>query len=171
MTVTDIELIPQESGSPIPLEAGVYAVVVSDVEEAEGKQYGEQVKLFLQTVDETDDDGEPYELWAWASKKLTTRSKLFRWTANITGSLPVLGEPFRIREALIGRPCRAQISEVTGEDGTVRKKVSDVLPPSKPKAAAKPPEPDTCSDCSTTVAYYAADGKPFCEAHGPRAAS
>ena len=125
-----IELEATESGSPIPLEAGVYPATVSAVEEAPGGQYGDQVKLFLETA-ELGDDGLPIILWAWYSRKLTTKSKLYRCVTAITGSAPELGKVFRIEELLVGKPCRVQVSEETLDDGSTRKWVSDILGPSK----------------------------------------
>jgi hypothetical protein len=174
-----IELTAEESGSPIPLEAGTYTVTVAKVEEAPGGQFGDQVKLYLETVDEADEDGQPFELWAFASRKLTTRSKLYRWTTAILGQPPTLGQPLRIEEALTGKPCRVQLEEVPADDGGTRKRVSAILPPSKRAAngAAPPAAPadalaDFCSECAAPVSYYdkAASGafQAFCEAHGPR---
>ena len=163
-----IELQAQESGSPIPLDAGVYAAKVSGVEEADGGQFGDQVKLLL-TTDEPDADGQPIELWAWASRKLTTRSKLWRWVTALTGSPPQLGRVFTIEDLLIGKPCRVQITEETLDDGTVRKKVSDILASSTRPANPAEAVDGTCDDCGATVDYYTQSGAPYCDAHGPQA--
>ena len=164
-----IELQAQVSGTPIPLEAGVYAAKVSGVEEADGGQFGDQVKLLL-TTDEPDADGQPIELWAWASRKLTTRSKLWRWVTALTGSPPQLGRVFTIEDLLIDKPCRVQISEETLDDGTSRRKVSDILAPSKrpAQASANEAERGNCAECGAAVDYYTQDGGAYCDSHGPR---
>ncbi|MDO8616079.1 MAG: hypothetical protein Q7T33_10170 [Dehalococcoidia bacterium] len=164
-----IELEAVESGSPIPLEAGAYVVVVAGVEEAEGQQFGAQVKLLLDTVNELDAGGQPYTLWAWASRKLSTQSKLWRWVTAITGSPPEVGKVFRIEDLLLGKACRAQISEEVAPDGTTRKKVTDILPPSKrPAPAAAEALAPFCSECADPVTYYTAGGVAYCGAHGPQ---
>ena len=168
-----IELEATESGSPIPLEAGVYPAKVSGVEEAEGGQFGDQVKLLLLT-DEPADDGEPIELWAWASRKLSTRSKLWKWVTAITGSMPEVGKTFKIEGLLIGKPCRVQISEERLDDGSTRKKVSEILAPSKRPEKVKETEggDPRCSECFGplgTEGYFTAAGEPYCGMHGPRA--
>ena len=160
-----IELESKESGQPIPLDAGTYPAVVESVEEAPGGTFGDQVKFYLKT-EEVVDDGEPIVLWAWASMKLTTMSKLYSWVTAITGSPPETGRRFVIDELLTGKPCRVQLSEET-KDGNPRKRVTDILAPKKapPTAAATA---DTCSQCNEDVFAFTAQGTPFCASHMPK---
>ena len=158
-----IELESKESGQPIPLDAGVYPAVVESVEPVPGGQFGDQVKLFLKT-EEISDDGDPIILWAWASMKLTTMSKLYGWVTAITGTPPEIGKRFVVDEMLTGKPCRVQLSEETLTDGTTRKRVTDIL---APKKAA--PTSDTCSQCNRDVFVFDAQGVPLCADHSPKA--
>ncbi len=162
---TDIELEAQESGQPIPLEAGTYPAVVEKVEPAPGGTFGDQVKFYLKT-EEMGEDGEPIILWAWASMKLTTASKLFGWVTAITGSPPELGKRFVINELLAGKPCRVSLGEET-KDGTTRKRVTDILAPGKAPPTAVSTA-DTCSQCNEDVFAFTAQGTPFCASHMPK---
>lgn len=157
-----IELEAQESGQPIPLDAGTYPAVVESVEEAPGGTFGDQVKFYLKT-EEIGEDGEPIVLWAWASMKLTTMSKLFGWVTAITGSPPKIGQRFVVDELLTGKACRVQLSEET-KDGNTRKSVTDILAPKKAAPAA-----DTCSKCDGDVFVFTAQGVPLCADHAPKA--
>ena len=157
-----IELESKESGQPIPLDAGLYPAVVESVVPEPGGQFGDQIKLYLKT-EEIGDDGEPIILWAWASMKLTTMSKLYGWVTAITGSPPETGKRFVIDEILVGKPCRVQLSDET-RDGTTRKRVTDIL---APKKAA--PTSDTCSQCDRGVFVFDAQGVPLCADHAPKA--
>ena len=160
-----IELEAQESGQPIPLDAGTYPAVVESVEEAPGGTFGDQVKFYLKT-EEMGEDGEPVVLWAWASMKLTTMSKLFGWVTAIAGSPPKIGQRFVIDD-IVGKPCRVQLSEET-KDGNTRKRVTDILAPKNPAPAATPAA-DTCSQCSEDVFAFSSQGTPFCVSHMPKA--
>ena len=170
-----IELEATESGSPIPLDAGTYPATVVSVEEAEGKPEfgGAQVKFFIEPAGAVDDDGRPLVLWAWASKKLTTKSKLWRWVTAITGSPPKVGKVFRIEDLLVGKPCRVQVGEEKLADGSTRKKVTDLFGPSKRPAPTEEAETG-CAECFARLeadGYSTAAGVAYCGQHGPRAAA
>jgi hypothetical protein len=155
-----------ESKSLIALEAGTYPATVSGAEPADGS-FGTQVKLTFAVDGETTDEGAPLELWAWASQKLNPRTKLWRWCSAIAGVAPVKGQPFDV-ETLVGQPCRLQVGEVQTDDGP-RVRVTDVLAPSKRPASngSAPETEDRCAECFGELAYYGADGKPYCASHGP----
>ena len=171
MGIESIRIEATESGTPIPLDAGTYPAVISSIERAEGSpEYGgEQVKFFLETQ-VVGDDGEPIILWAWATLKLSTQSKLTRWVTAITGGPPELGKVFEIQN-LVGKPCRVQISEDRQDGGSTRKRVTDLFGPLKQAPVEQAPDKG-CTECFGplgTEGYFTATGDPYCAAHGPRA--
>lgn len=165
------ELEATESGNPIDIPAGVHAGTVMAIEKAEGQFYGGgQVKFTVELDGQTKDDGSPLDMWAWANAKLSTKSKLTRWVKAL-GQTPVIGQTFDV-EKLAGLRCGVLVEREELKDG-VRCRVKELLPPtngSKPQATAHPmEEPEYCSepDCVQNLAYFDADGKPYCTQHGP----
>jgi hypothetical protein len=155
-------LVAYESGNPMNLEAGLYAAKVNSIEEIDG-QFGPQWRLEFALDDHPDD-----KPWAWATAKLGTRSKLYKWATALLGRPLAVGERLT-KEQLVGRPCTLIIKErpdVEAADG-VRRYVDDLL--AVKKSAAKPkPDADTCF-CGGALFAYAANGAALCEKHSKEA--
>ncbi len=158
-----LEIEATEARNLIDIEAGIYAATVTGVEPAEGT-FGEQIKFSFSVDGQTTEDGDPLELWGWASQKLNPKSKLWKWAKVLTGQEPVKGTVFDV-EDLVGKRCSLLVIREETDEG-VRCKVKDVLAPKK--AAA--PTSDTCSECLDPVSYFTPEGGAFCDDHGPRAA-
>jgi hypothetical protein len=150
----------------INLEPGSYAATVKALEPAEGS-FGSRVKFTFSLDDEKAGDGGAVELWAWASQKCNSRTKLFRWATVLLGSPPPIGRPLNL-EALVGRPCNLLVDRVDTEDGP-RCRIQNVLAPKAGRQAHPMEEPaeERCVECFGPLTYYAADGQPYCSDHGP----
>ena len=158
-----LQIDATEAKSLIDIPTGSYPATVSKVEAADG-QYGDQVKFYFDVLGQRTTDGEPLELWAWASQKLNPRTKLWRWTKVLTGQEPVKGNAYDL-ESLVGASCSLLVVRTEETEG-VRCRVQDIGPGRK---AASAPAPDTCSQCSEPVAFYTPAGVALCEAHAPKA--
>ena len=159
-------LVAYESRKPLNVEAGVYPAKVKAIEDIDG-QYGRQWQFTFELDDYPDE--EPV---AWASAKLGTLSKLYRWATALLGQPPILNEKL-LPENLVGLPCRLNVSEKPGDDGKVVSYVSDLLPSlnvkTAPKAKAAKPEgvhmvEETCF-CGGAVYALDSKGRALCEKH------
>ena len=95
MTIEDETLTAHESTAGLTVEAGLYPAVVTAIEPVTG-EFGDQWK-FTFTLDEYPDE----QPWAWATAKLGTKTKLFRWAGILLGRPLALGEQLA-RSDLIG---------------------------------------------------------------------
>jgi len=160
---TETPLVAYESGNPMSLEPGIYPAKVGNIDEVDG-QFGLQWRLEF-SIDNSEDAP-----WAWATAKLGTKTKLWRWSTALVGRPLAVGETLT-RQQLIGLPCSVIIKErpdVEAADG-VRRYVDDIL--AGKKAAAKrtdAPLADRCY-CGKPVASYTANGTGLCEKHAAEA--
>jgi len=168
VTTEDETLTAHESTAGLSVEAGLYPATVTAVEPETG-QFGDQWK-FVFTLDEHPAE----EAWAWATAKLGTKTKLFRWAGILLGRPLALGEQLG-RAALVGKRCQVLIVDSVDATGETRRKVDDIM---KAKAVAKvlesapvsapptpAPEPDETCFCGAPVASYSPSGEPLCAAH------
>ena len=168
MTTEDETLTAHESTAGLSVEAGLYPATVTAVEPETG-QYGDQWK-FVFALDEHPAE----EAWAWATAKLGTKTKLFRWAGILLGRPLALGEQLG-RAALVGKRCQVLIVDSVDATGETRRKVDDimkaktvakVLEPAPVSAPPTPaPEPDETCYCGAPVASYSPGGEPLCAAH------
>jgi hypothetical protein len=171
MTTTTETLEAYQSGKILDCDPGVYPATVSDVETVDG-EFGEQVRLTF-TLD-NDPDTSPY---AWASRKLGTATKLWKWVTALRGTPPQIGERFALHD-LIGLKCQVVIGAKKTKSGDEVLGVTDVLPAKRQKAPGVPhpltsapaptPAPADLADvcfCGSQVAAYSPTGQPLCERH------
>jgi hypothetical protein len=151
------------------LEPGVYDAKIIDMAEETG-QYGAQVKFIFEVADVYKDNGENVQQWAWASATLSPKSKLWKWLKNVTGIVPVLGQPFDVTAALIGQPCQIVVGF---NDETQRVFIENVLGVKKqgkqaPGQQAKAEEKENLCEvegCSAEVEKYTKKGRGLCSSH------
>ncbi len=153
-----------EAKQVIDIEAGVYQAVVEGVEPDSGS-FGEQIRFVFEVDGKVDGDGQPLKLWAWASQKLNPRTKSWKWVKAITGREPVKGQVYDL-EALTGNRCGLLVVREETDEG-VRCKVRDVLP-AKQAHPLEESADDRCVECFAPLTYFSADGKAYCDEHGPR---
>jgi hypothetical protein len=138
------------------LETGTYTARVTEVRPEEGK-FGPQLKLRFAL-----DSGAT--LTAWASEKLTDKTKLGRWVTAILGAMPDNLDT----DALVGRDCRVKIGVKTRDDNSEYNRVEDVLPLHD---RVTPPATGElslfCCECGAAVEVYTPDGRAWCENHRP----
>jgi len=168
VTTEDETLTAHESTAGLSVEAGLYPATVTAVEPETG-QFGDQWK-FVFALDEHPAE----EAWAWATAKLGTKTKLFRWAGILLGRPLALGEQLG-RAALVGKRCQVLIVDSVDATGETRRKVDDimkaktvakVLEPAPVSAPPTPaPEPDETCFCGAPVASYSPSGEPLCAAH------
>lgn len=162
---TDDELETYESTTGLSVEAGLYPAAVKSVEAVSGA-FGDQWKFAF-----TLDDHPTEEAWAWATAKLGTKTKLYRWAGILLGRPLAVGERLS-RYTLVGMRCRVLIVEKTDGDGEARRVVEDILkvetakaaPAPAPTAQAPRSESDVCF-CGGPVFSYSPTGEPLCETH------
>jgi len=162
---TEDSLEVHESGKGLSVEAGLYPAIVREVEPVEG-QFGPQWR-FTFTLDEHPDE----EPWAWATAKLGTKTKLFRWAGILLGRTLGLGEQLA-RSDLVGKRCQVLIVDSIDADGETRRKVDDIMkektvakaPVSLKEGVVNEPQIETCF-CGATVAAYSPSGEPLCAEH------
>jgi len=168
VTTEDETLTAHESTAGLSVEAGLYPAIVTAVEPETG-QFGDQWK-FVFALDEHPAE----EAWAWATAKLGTKTKLFRWAGILLGRPIAMGEQLS-RSTLVGKRCQVLIVDSVDATGETRRKVDDIM---KAKTAAKvlepapvsapptpAPEPDETCFCGAPVASYSPSGEPLCTAH------
>jgi len=110
---------------------GLYAAKIKEIEEQDHEEYGPQIHFTFEL------EGSDVTLQAWASAKLTNKSKLGAWVENILGS--PLPEELDI-ESLEGKACNILVTVIRKGDGTEVNKVTEVT--KKLKAAPRPqPQP------------------------------
>ena len=115
------------------VEPGVYAATITEVIKEDG-DFGEQIRFTFSL------DGSESTLLAWASAKLSNKSKLGQWVTGILGEMP---ERLDI-QTLVGRSVNILVNVVTKEDGSKTNRVENVTMPkqtSKPKPKPQPIEP------------------------------
>ena len=156
-----------ESAKPMNLEPGIYPSSVGNIEEINGT-FGLQWR-FEFTINEYPDEAP----WAWATAKLGTKTKLYKWASTLLGRPLAIGEKLT-RAQLIGLPCNVIIKEVPDaeRDSGFKRYVDDILAVKKAagKATAAAPLEDKCF-CGKAMVAYAPDGKtPLCENHAKEAA-
>jgi len=176
LTTEDV-LVAHESTAGLSVEEGVYPAIVTVVEPVSG-EFGDQWKFIFALDDHPDE-----EAWAWATAKLGTRTKLFRWAGILLGHPLALGEQLT-RSDLVGKRCQVVIKEQPDADGGSRRKVDDIMkeksgvprplesaPPPTPAPASlkvdvvnEPTAPETCF-CGAAVAAYSPTGEPLCAEH------
>lgn len=111
-----------------------YPAVVSGFGEISEGQYGPRLvwQFEIQT-----DEGEMVEAAAFSSYSMASgkkKSNLIAWTEAILGDIPDEGLEL---DDLIGKPCRVDISTYTKDNGIVKNKVTNVLPPKKGQKGKK----------------------------------
>ena len=167
--------ITVEARESVGLDAGMYSGKIVDIIEETG-QYGEQVKLVIELEGVFKDNGEPQTQWAWASKTLTPKSKLWKWIKNVSGQTPQVGKSFDVEAALLGQAVGFMVSV----NDTGRSVVTDITaggtrsaPPKSARtaapaqSAAAPDELCCVPKCGRGVSVYDAEGNAFCERHKP----
>jgi len=162
---TEEALVAYESGKPMNVEPGIYPATVDALDEIDG-QFGLQWR-FTFKLNEF-----PEELpWAWASAKLGTKTKLYRWATALLGRPLAIGERL-VRAELVGKPCNVIIKEKPDmeAEGGVRRYVDDILGVKKAAAKAKAAGPlDDACFCGKPVSSYTPDGRGLCEEHAKQA--
>jgi hypothetical protein len=170
MTTSTEPLEAYQSGKVLDCDPGVYAATVAEVETVSG-EFGEQLR-FTFTLDD-DPDAEP---WAWASRKLGTQTKLWRWVTALKGRPPDIGERLAPRD-LVGLRCQVVIGAKKTKSGDEVLGVTDVLPAKRTKVPGVPhplesapaptpaPDPDARCYCGAPVHAFAPSGQPLCEKH------
>jgi len=177
LTTEDGTLEVHESGKGLSIEPGAYPGTVARIEPVTG-EFGDQWQ-FAFTLDEYPDE----EPWAWATAKLGTKTKLYRWAGILLGRPLALGEQLA-RSDLVGKCCQVLIAERPDRDGENRRVVTDILKPKgalpRPLESAPPPTPapaslkvgvvneptppETCF-CGAPIAAYSPTGEPLCTEH------
>jgi hypothetical protein len=167
-TQTTEALEVYESKKPLNVDPGVYDATVDAIETVEG-QYGTQWRFTFKLGDYPD------ELpWAWASAKLGTKTKLWRWAVALLGRPLGIGEKLTPRQ-LVGCRCQVNVTEKPDANGDLRRVIGEVLRAKAAKAPPQPPEdapatpaadlgPDCCW-CTQPVHLYTPAGVPLCEKH------
>ena len=83
--------VSKGSGEMPEIEPGVYKAVCTRVKDdvIDNAQYGDGsiVRLYLQITDQFDGEGDPIELDAMASRKISPKSKLTRWAEALGRSI------------------------------------------------------------------------------------
>lgn len=93
--------ITVEAKESAGLDVGAYEGVIVEMTEETG-QYGEQIKFVIE-LDELKPNGENVTQWAWASKTLSPKSKLWKWVKGVTGQTPTIGGTFDVEGAMKGQ--------------------------------------------------------------------
>ena len=161
----DKPLEAYESGKPMNLEPGIYPARVGDIVDTEG-EWGPRWRFEFNIDDYPDETP-----WAWATAKIGTKTKLFKWASALLGRPLAIGEKL-VRSQLIGLPCNVIIKEVPDaeRDSGMRRYVDDII---RAKSAgtgsgkAVIPSailPDNCF-CGKPVHSYSSTGAPLCEKH------
>ena len=78
-------VIEQTVYEPIPV--GLYPATIESIELENDGKFGPQI-LFKFKLDPFGDYPDGKEMRAWASKKFSQKSKLYKWTRNILGNIP-----------------------------------------------------------------------------------
>lgn len=116
------------------VDAGTYRARVEDVELTDG-EFGPQLKLRFRLAEEGFED---VTLLAWASAKLSPKSKLFGWVNALLFAGAGIPAGFDLdTEALQGKECQLLV-EVTKKDAGEFNKVKDVLPIRRPGNGRRP---------------------------------
>lgn len=123
-------LLPVEETKFEEFATGVHAVTIVGIEEDQ------------QETDELDSGGMPVmrkylrivfedkdkkHMNGFCSEKVGTRSKLYGWITHVTGQEPVVGTSFDVM-SLVGKKCRVYVQDARKKDGTLYRKIGDVLP-------------------------------------------
>lgn len=78
-----------------------YPGTIVDIEDEPEGPFGASVKFILELDDdEPDKDGNPRQVWAYASQSATTKSKLYLWYVAITGKELGIGETLDLTNVL-----------------------------------------------------------------------
>ena len=165
MTTEDETLTAHESTAGLSVEAGLYPATVTAIEPVTG-EFGDQWK-FTFALDEYPDE----QPWAWATAKLGTKTKLFRWAGILLGRPLALGEQLS-RSTLVGKRCQVLIVDSMDKEGNPCRKVEDILkektvakaPVSLKERVVNEPQVETCF-CGAVVAAYSPSGEPLCREH------
>jgi hypothetical protein len=155
----DKPLEAYESAKPMNLEPGIYPATVGNIDEIDGK-FGLQWRFEFSINDYPEEAP-----WAWATAKLGTKTKLYRWATALLGRPLAIGEKL-VKAQLIGLPCNVIVKEapdIERESG-VKRYVDDILGVKKAKAKTDTPLPDNCF-CGKPVHSYSSTGAPLCEKH------
>lgn len=92
-----------------------YEGTIVAIEETDG-QWGPGLKWIIELDNETHDDGNPRETWAFCSQKLSPRSKLYAWLKGLDpSSIPDAGQTVDL-EQFIGTRVQAMFERVDGFD-------------------------------------------------------
>ena len=134
-------------GGPV-LEPGPYILELLRIEDAEGGQYGPQVRWsFAVTEPEAPDqpllgsDGEPYVFYQWSSTTMKPGSKGRPWVEAIYGRPLANGERPR-PDLMIGRRMKVLIVHVSDANGKTRARISsEVAPKPYPRCGEQSVEP------------------------------
>ena len=155
----DKPLEAYESAKPMNLEPGIYPATVGNIDEIDGK-FGLQWRFEFSINDYPEEAP-----WAWATAKLGTKTKLYRWATALLGRPLAIGEKL-VKAQLIGLPCNVIVKEapdIERESG-VKRYVDDILGVKKAKAKTDTPLADKCF-CGKPVHSYSSTGAPLCEKH------
>jgi len=175
MTTSAEQLEAYQSGQVLDIDPGVYDAVVSEVSTVDG-EFGEQLRFTFRL--DADPDCEP---WAWASRKLGTKTKLWGWFTALKGRPPTIGERVAPRD-LAGCRCQVVVGPKKTRDGNEVMAVTDVLPPKRARvlphpltsAPAPTPAPPELADvcwCGQPVEAYSSLGVALCAKHAAELAA
>lgn len=117
------------------VQPGVYAARIKEVKEQEGT-YGPQWQFVLSL------DGTETELLAWASAKLSNKSKLGTWVQAILGEIPAELDT----SDLEGRAVNVLVDVMKKEDGSEVNRVLNILRPKQTAKARPQPVPLTAQE-------------------------
>lgn len=167
--------IQVEAKETAGLDAGVYEGEIVEMIEESG-DYGDQIKFILEIDSMTQSNGDYVKQWAWASKTLSPKSKLWKWVKAVTGQTPTIGGTFDVEQALLNQ--RVQFTVSINEGG--RSVVTDIFkaksaPAAAPRPAAAAAPGQQAEEAALTCAFpkcgrpafsYDDDGNAQCPKHG-----
>ena len=136
-----------------PVEPGTYDAILSKTEDSTG-QFGPQVMFSF-------DLGENRILRAWASGKLSPKSKMGGWVKALLGELPDELDT----AALVGTKCRVKVDIDIKDDGKEFSRIVDVLAPRKGTPVPEDDADPVCVVCGKVAELYNMKGPARCHEH------
>lgn len=129
-----------EAGGLSLLDEGMYPAELLEIKDIE-TEYGDSLRWIFGIEGEETDEGEVPEVSGITSRRMSEKSKAFKWSSALLGEVPEVGDEVDLDD-LIGMGAQVELKTGSLRDGTEVSNVIDVKSRPKKKKGKKEPAKD-----------------------------